>query len=268
VTFLTTEDEADRLPPPSVPFTAIVPAAGLGTRLGHDQPKILFPVLGRPIMATLLELLSRRAERIVLVVSPSGRASIERALAEHFPNAPVVLAEQKEPRGMGDAVAAAEPFVPHAKHPHCVVVWGDQVTLRDKTLDRLQRVHASRKNATLTAATIERDAPYIHFERDAEGRIVKVHEARKAPIPVPRGENDCGLFAFGTARLFEVLREADARAPGQQLDLLPLFPEFERGPGTVGTLRLTDDSETLGVNTQADAKRVEEILLARAAMEK
>ena len=38
-------------------FTAIVPAAGSGTRLGHHQPKVLFPLLGRPILDWLLDLL-------------------------------------------------------------------------------------------------------------------------------------------------------------------------------------------------------------------
>ncbi len=261
------EQEADALNAPDAPsfsFTAIVPAAGLGTRLGYTQPKILYPILGQPILAILLRLLLRRCERVVLVVSKVGRPAIERALAEHFPLAPVTLAEQAQPRGMGDAILAAEPYVPFATYPHCLVVWGDQVTLEEKTLERLQRLHAHRPNAKLTLATIERENPYIHFERCPEGKIIAVHEARRGPLPWARGENDCGLFAFHTHSLFDILRSAP-RSPmgGDELNLLPHFPRFEQGRGSVATLRLTDDTETLGVNTQGDARRVEEILLKR-----
>lgn len=258
-----TEAEVDALPSRSVPFGAIVPAAGKGTRLGHDAPKILFPVHGRPILAWLLDLLVPVTAKIIIVASPSGRAPIEEALARLAAPSTIAIAiaVQPEPRGMADAVLAANGAMDLA---HSLVVWGDQIGLAARTVARIVRLHAAREEATLTLATLLRSSPYIHVERDVDGRIVRVNEARKAPITVPVGENDCGLFAFQTRALFEILeaaRPTEASAP--EFDLLPLFPRFERGPSTVATMRLGDASETLGINTRADSEKMAEILASR-----
>jgi bifunctional N-acetylglucosamine-1-phosphate-uridyltransferase/glucosamine-1-phosphate-acetyltransferase GlmU-like protein len=256
-----TEAEVDALSPRTIPFGAIVPAAGKGTRLGHDAPKILYPVHGRPILAWLLDLLLPVSARTVIVVSPAGRPPIEDELSRLGAPDTVALAVQAAPRGMADAVLAARGAMSIA---HTLVVWGDQVGLSPVTIERVARLHAARAGATLTLATILRSSPYIHVERDPDGRIVRVHEARKAPIPVSVGENDCGLFAFQTRALFEIL---EAAAPGSgdgpEFDLLPLFPRFERGEGTVATMRITDETETLGINTPAEGERIAPILAAR-----
>ena len=68
-------------------WTAIIPAAGRGSRLGFDQPKILFPVAGRPILNWLLDFLLPVSSRVVLVLSPEGRGPVETALKETWKTA-------------------------------------------------------------------------------------------------------------------------------------------------------------------------------------
>src|SRR5512144_2852454 len=66
-------------------WTAIVPAAGRGTRLGYELPKILFPIAGRPMLAWLLDLLAPHCERLVFVLSPEGSTPVETALHQLLP---------------------------------------------------------------------------------------------------------------------------------------------------------------------------------------
>ncbi|HEY4012227.1 MAG TPA: NTP transferase domain-containing protein [Polyangiaceae bacterium] len=247
-------------------WTAVVPAAGLATRLGHDLPKILYPVAGRAILAWLLDLLDLRCARIVLVLSPAGFGVVPPVARGLATRSEIVCVVQESARGMGDAVLRAEAAVATT---NVLVVWGDQVTLRGQTLDRLCALHERRPDATLTLATVLRPEPYIHFGRDDEGRIVRVYQRREEAIPVDVGENDCGVFAFASRPLFERLREADA-APlavgARERNLLPLFPTLETHEGAVATLRLHDVEETLGVNTPEDGIRAAAILMQRGTV--
>ena len=60
-------------------WTAIVPAAGRGSRLGFDKPKILYPVAGRAIVEWLIDFLLPNCARIVFVLSPDGRSRWRRS---------------------------------------------------------------------------------------------------------------------------------------------------------------------------------------------
>jgi bifunctional N-acetylglucosamine-1-phosphate-uridyltransferase/glucosamine-1-phosphate-acetyltransferase GlmU-like protein len=110
--------------------------------------------------------------------------------------------------------------------------------------------------------------PYIHFVRDAAGRILQVQQRREGEISVPVGENDCGMFLFKSARLFEVIGDHMSKsvATGAQtgeFNLLPLLPLFDDGNGSTQTLRIADEDETLGVNTQDEAIAAERVLASR-----
>ena len=80
----------------------IVPAAGRGSRLGSDLPKVLYPVGGRPMLDILLELYEPRVDRVALVVHPSFEQRVEDHCRARGTEALVVL--QPEPTGMLDAI--------------------------------------------------------------------------------------------------------------------------------------------------------------------
>ncbi len=242
-------------------WTAIIPAAGRGSRLGYDRPKILYPIAGRPILSWLLDLVSPHCERVVFVLSPSGVDEVEPEIRRLCP-IEWEIRIQSEPRGMGDAVLQAGPAV---RTENCMVIWGDQVALRSETLERGVAEHESRSGALLTIPTILRKNPYIHFETDAQGRLKSVLEARERPIPHEFGENDCGLFFFDSDTLFAELERArsDGSARGKttgEFNLLPLLPRFDRNPGAVRLLRIVRPEETYGINTIADAELVSSYL--------
>src|SRR5215207_5174786 len=85
-------------------------AAGLGTRMRSDRPKHLHPLLGRPVVGWALEAARPlEPDPLVVVCSPGTREE----LAESLPD-DVELAVQADPRGTGDAVAAAKPALAEA----------------------------------------------------------------------------------------------------------------------------------------------------------
>jgi bifunctional UDP-N-acetylglucosamine pyrophosphorylase / glucosamine-1-phosphate N-acetyltransferase len=246
-------------------WTAIVPAAGRGSRLQSSMPKILYPVLGRPIASWLVELLQPVCQDVVFVLSPDGRPRIEPVLRAL--NNRILIAIQDEPRGMGDAVLQSEMF---AKTRNVLVIWGDQIAFRTRSLLQCIVLHQSRANAILTMPTVIRSNPYINLVRDKNDVIIEVQQARENEIASDVGENDCGIFLFNRDALFRLLHESIGGEvllgkKTKEFNLLQILPLCEQGRGSVMTMRLNDPSETLGINTVDDALLIVECLKSRRA---
>jgi HAD superfamily hydrolase (TIGR01509 family) len=242
-------------------WTAVVPAAGRGSRLGYHLPKILFPVAGRPILDWLLDFLGPNCSRFVFVVSPDGSTNITAELDRRIPGAFDVVI-QEHPTGMGDAVALALPLV---RTPHTAVVWGDQAALRPESVQLCMRLHQGPLNADATFPTVLRNDPYIHFERDAQGRIEGLKQKREGDAMPEQGESDTGFFCFRTSALSRNLAclRSDAESSGAvtgEFNFLPVLPLMSRR-GTVLTPRIMSLEETIGVNDTRDATILERFLL-------
>jgi bifunctional N-acetylglucosamine-1-phosphate-uridyltransferase/glucosamine-1-phosphate-acetyltransferase GlmU-like protein len=108
-----------------------------------------------------------------------------------------------------------------------------------------------------------RDHPYIHFERDAQGRITALLQAREGDAMPARGESDTGFFCFRTPVLIRLLSELrNVRAKGRgtgEFNFLPVIPLAARD-GMILTPRLMSVEETVGVNSSGDAAGLEEFL--------
>src|SRR4051812_39690048 len=145
---------------------ALVAAAGAGTRAGLSYPKTLHPVLGRPILLRLLDLLRPFDPKPVVVVSPDGRAPIEAALRAEGADAELI--EQARPTGMGDAILLFRNASGSAQTEELLVVWGDIPLLEAATLEGLIAAHRAGRN-DFTFATRRVDEAYTIVERDASG---------------------------------------------------------------------------------------------------
>jgi bifunctional UDP-N-acetylglucosamine pyrophosphorylase / glucosamine-1-phosphate N-acetyltransferase len=241
-------------------WTALIPAAGRGSRLGFDQPKILFPLAGATILEWLVDLLQPLCERFVLVLSPSGAAPVEAAASRLLPGR-LAIAQQPEPRGMADAIHCG---LAHVDTTHTLIVWGDQVALRPDSLQFLMRFHQGIAQPAAVCPTLWRDRPYIHFEREASGRLVRILQAREGDQMPERGESDSGVFLFRTETLRQHLPRllASAECIGKQtgeLNFLPIFPMLDQ----LITAPIMTEAESVGLNSPADAAYLEQQLARR-----
>ena len=237
-------------------WTAVIPAAGRGTRLGFSRPKILYPLGGRPVLDWLLDFLVPNCASLVFVLSPEGAAEVTDALEQRIPGRFAVVV-QKTPTGMGDAVALA---LPQVKTRHAAVVWGDQVALRRESVETCMRLHQGPLEPSVTCPTVLRANPYIHFDRDEEGRLVGWKQAREGDAMPGTGESDTGFFCFETAALRRLLDRLRAESGGmgtttREFNLLPVIPLAARRE-VVLTPRVMRLEETVGVNTREDATAV------------
>lgn len=245
-------------------WTAIVPAAGKGSRLGFARPKILYPITGRMIVEWLIDFLLPNCASIVFVLSPDGREPVEQELERLIPGR-YSIAIQETPTGMADAVALGLAGV---STEYVAVVWGDQVALRRSSVEACMRIQQGPEQPDLTLPTVIRRDPYIHFARDQDGRIAKLLQKREGDEMPAEGESDTGFFCFRTARLRRLLDELRRGAGAQgnatgEFNFLPVIPLAARS-GVVVTPHIMTLEETVGVNSAADAAVIEPFLRTKS----
>jgi bifunctional UDP-N-acetylglucosamine pyrophosphorylase/glucosamine-1-phosphate N-acetyltransferase len=245
-------------------WTALIPAAGRGSRLGFDQPKILFPIAGASILEWLIYLLKPVSRRFVFVLSPGGAAPVEAAASRLLPGR-CIIALQPEPRGMADAIRCG---LPQVETKHTLIVWGDQVAVRPASLEFLMRLHQGIAQPAAVCPTLRRSRPYIHFERGESGCLVRILQAREGDSMPEQGESDSGVFLFRTEALRQYLPrlldsdECIGKQTGE-LNFLPIFPMLDVEAGQLITAPIMSEAESVGVNSPADAAYLERHLLTR-----
>jgi len=115
--------------------------------------------------------------------------------------------------------------------------------------------------------TATRRQPYIHFERDASGRIVRLLQLREGDAMPVEGESDLGLFALTRETvdtdLAEYAREASPGGATGERNFLPFVPWLSRRR-TVVTFPCTNPFEAVGINTPAERDEVAAWLRSRA----
>jgi bifunctional UDP-N-acetylglucosamine pyrophosphorylase / glucosamine-1-phosphate N-acetyltransferase len=227
--------------------TVVLLAAGEGTRMRSSLPKVLHPICGRPmILWPLLAARAAGAERVVVVDNPKRR------LEQHLPDH-VEVAIQEQPRGTGDAVAAAA----HAIDPAApvLVINGDMPLITGAAIAGLVAAHG---DAGATIASMELDDPsgYGRVVRDADGAVERVVETKRVGDATEQElairEVNAGLYLFDGGSLLDALARLDADNAQGELYLPGVLPLLANAGRTVQAHPLGDADLALGVNDRVD----------------
>lgn len=239
------------------PRAAVVLAAGKGTRMRSELPKVLHVVAGRPLLAWVIDAARAAGCDPIVVVVGHGAEAVRAS----FAGAGVVWAEQREQKGTGHALAQARGLVPE---PSLVLVLsGDVPLVRAETLEALA---AAASGAWGAMAIADLPAPgslgrVLSGPNGRLGRIVEAVDATPAELEV-RTVN-AGLYALPAPEVFGYLdRLCPDNAKGE-LYLTDALTEAAREG--VALLPLADPDEALGVNTPEDLAHVDRLLSQKIA---
>ncbi|WAS99447.1 sugar phosphate nucleotidyltransferase [Nannocystis punicea] len=244
----------------SPPPIAVVLAAGKGTRMRSDLPKVLHPLAGEPLAVHVLR--SARAAGVagLVVVVGHGAEQVEAALRPVFADLRFVL--QPQQLGTGHAVQCALPAIGDHDGP-VLILSGDVPLLRPDTLAGLVDACAT-SGAGLALATFEPADPhgYGRIVRDDHGRIHAIVEERDADAAT-RAIRECNAGVYcARAELLRSELPSLGRANAQgEIYLTDLVARA--APRGVLTLKVPAD-EVAGVNTPEQLAAVGELLAARA----
>jgi bifunctional UDP-N-acetylglucosamine pyrophosphorylase / glucosamine-1-phosphate N-acetyltransferase len=244
----------------------IIPAAGTGSRLGANVPKVLVEVAGMTMLERLLGLYRASVDHVVLIINPAFDDLVRQHVGRGADANRVSCVPQPQPTGMLDAILLAGAVARRLAPSSVWITWCDQIAVHRRTIERLGERTAVGSHDPMVLPTVMQQPPYIHLERDANGRIIRVLHRREGDAMPATGESDMGLFALSAATYFERLsgyaQEVEiGRATGER-NFLPFIPWVARQRPVI-TFPSEDPEEAIGVNTPEELRAVEAYLQRR-----
>ena len=239
---------------------AVILAAGEGTRMKSELPKVLHPICGRPMVAYALQLVAATGVKQPIVVLGHGADAVK----AHLPKEAKVVLQAKR-LGTGDAVlSAAKPL--QASGGHVLIVYADTPLLRRTTVQRLIETHfKTGATATLLTAHLADPSGYGRIARNEQGQVAGVIEEAEANAAQRAiREINVGPLLIQVAPLLEVLAAIGMSASKKERYLTNVITQLAKRDGVkIQTVRVEEAAEALGINSRADLARAAGIIRQR-----
>ena len=233
---------------------AIVLAAGRGTRMKSDLPKVVNEMGGRPLIQYVLDATFAAGVGKVIVVYGYRREHVSTAVI----NYPVHLAWQAEQKGTGHAVTVAAPLLTGHEGP-VIVLAGDIPLIQSATL-RGMVDHHRRAAAAVTVLTAEFPDPagYGRIVRDAAGRVTGIVEEKDA-TPGIRAirEINSSIYTFDWRFLLPALARLSDDNIQREYYLTDTLQMAVREGRKVEAIKVEDPWEVSGINTVEQLRELE-----------
>ncbi|MGZ7016792.1 MAG: bifunctional UDP-N-acetylglucosamine diphosphorylase/glucosamine-1-phosphate N-acetyltransferase GlmU, partial [Acidimicrobiia bacterium] len=251
------------------PLAAVVLAAGEGTRMRSETPKVLHPLCGRPMLLHVVDaLVALPLERIVIVVG-HGAESVTKTLQDQIASEmPIEFVEQRVQRGTGDAVSVA--LTAFSDDPDLdgdvLVMPGDAPLVRPEILARLAREHRE-ADAAATLLTADLDELTVDFGRvvrDGKGRVDHIVEKSDAtPEELEIVEVNTSIYCFRRGLLAPSLRRLSPENAQGEYYLTDAVSVLRQAGHDVLAVAAEDRTAAMHVNDRAQLAAAEAELRAR-----
>jgi bifunctional UDP-N-acetylglucosamine pyrophosphorylase/glucosamine-1-phosphate N-acetyltransferase len=232
-------------------LTALVLAAGLGTRMKSSRPKVLHEILGRPMSAYLIDTLKGVGVTDIVMVVGYHADRVQEVYKDYG----VRFVVQEPQQGTGHAVQVAWPAVPAGART-VMVLCGDAPLISAESILALNRLH-ERTGAAITIQTIELEdgAHYGRVVRDQAGQVEAVLQSKDAkdrPEILALREINTGAYCFDApflAATLPLLTPSPVTGEIYITDLIQMAREQGR---VVAPLVDPDRENLLGINSRAE----------------
>ena len=235
---------------------AVILAAGQGTRMKSARPKVLHPLVGRPMLLHIVEAVRAATGAPPVVVLGPDQPAVHEAVQGA---ARVVI--QPEPRGTGDALRSLPPEL--RDEGPVVVIYGDLPLVRTETILGLLRAQEATGAGCVLLTIVSDDGHGLgRVVRGSDGRVERIVEERDLPglgVPVP-DECNAGVYVFSGRHLWPALeRLSSDNAQGEYYltDVVALLAP------AVEAVIVTDPAEAMGVNNRLQLAAAEAALRRR-----
>src|SRR6266540_353427 len=244
--------------------SALILAAGEGTRMRSSRPKPLHLLCGRAMLLYVLDALKDvTVERAVIVVG-HGAERVTKKMQEDGPDILIDFIEQHVQRGTGDAVSVGLTSFPEddLDDGDVLVLPGDTPLLRPSTIAALVREHRlSEAACTVLTAVVDDATGYGRVVRGKDGRVARiVEEADAAPDEREIREINTSIYCFRRSVLAPALRRVSPENAQGEYYLTDVVEVLYEAGYPVLSVVAGDPDETQGVNDR------HQLALAEAAL--
>jgi bifunctional UDP-N-acetylglucosamine pyrophosphorylase/glucosamine-1-phosphate N-acetyltransferase len=247
-------------------LSAVVLAAGEGSRMHSERPKPLHRLCGKPMLTYVLESLADvQVDRAVIVVGHKGDW-VTKKMQEHAHHVQVEFVEQRVQRGTGDATLVGLVGLPDEDDDGDVLVLiGDAPLLRAATIARLVEHHRdSGAAATVLTAMMDDPTGYGRVLRGKEDRVVRIVEQRDATDEeLEVQEVNTSIYCFRRSLLAPALRRVEPDNSQGEYYLTDVVEVLASAGHPVEAVVAHDASETQGINDRLQLAAAEAELRRR-----
>lgn len=251
-------------------LSAIVLAAGAGTRMMSARPKPLHLLAGRAMLQYVLDsLVTCEVERVVVVVG-HGAERVTKKLQASDSELHLTFVEQHVQRGTGDAAsvgltALPDDDGPESDHHDVLVLPGDMPLLQPATIAALVEAHRTADAAcTVLTALVAEPGAYGRVVRAPDGRVVRIVErvdctAEEAAID----EINTAVYCFRRSVLAPALRRINPDNVQGELYLTDVVAVLRDAGYAVGAVQVPDPADAEGINDRLQLAAAEAELRRR-----
>ncbi|KYZ76311.1 bifunctional N-acetylglucosamine-1-phosphate uridyltransferase/glucosamine-1-phosphate acetyltransferase [Anaerosporomusa subterranea] len=244
-------------------FTALILAAGKGTRMKSELPKVLHKVSSKPMLLRVLDAAEQAGATASVAVVGFGADQVQKTLG-----ARAQTAIQAEQLGTGHAVMQAESLLQGCTGT-IMVLCGDTPLLRAATLQKLLQTHRqAQAQATVLTAIMPNPAGYGRVIRDRSGKVVKIVEQKDASVEEAAvNEINTGIYCFEKSSLFATLALITADNAQGEYYLTDVIGILTAQNQAVAAVAADEHQETMGINSRAQLAQAEAIVRNRKLTE-
>ena len=234
----------------------IILAAGKGTRMNSDLPKVLHKLQGKTLIDYVIdesELL--KPKEIILVVGYKK----ERVIKHTESRINLKYAIQEEQLGTGHAVLQTKELLKNKKG-HILILYGDVPNIKASTLLPIVDNHII-NNCDLTLITAEIDDPtgYGRIIRDKKGNLLKIIEEKDCNNNEKKiKEWNPGIYIFKTEEVFKILDNIKTNNASKEYYLTDAIGLAQQSNMQIKAIKIANSGEVIGINTADQLKELED----------
>ncbi|UMZ75269.1 bifunctional UDP-N-acetylglucosamine diphosphorylase/glucosamine-1-phosphate N-acetyltransferase GlmU [Natranaerofaba carboxydovora] len=242
---------------------AIILAAGKGTRMKSNTPKVLHSLCNKPMLWHVIKSINPLSREQVVVVGHQAE-KVKEFLNKKFDETKVMTALQEEQLGTGHAVLKAKEAISDVVKD-VLIVMGDTPLLLTEELKNLLNFHRDSMNAcTVLTAKLDNPSGYGRIVRNSNGEINEIIEDKEASKEIKEvKEINTGIYCFRKDMLFSMLEKLSPSEVTGEYYLTDLIKLLNSEKEKVGAKELNDFSSVLGINDRKDLVEAQKILQKR-----
>lgn len=239
--------------------SAIILAAGKGTRMKSDLAKVLHSLCGKPMLTYSVNVARAvGAEKIAVIIGHQADA-----VREAFKDQELILIEQREQLGTGHAVLQARDTFCNYQGT-IIILCGDVPLLLPSKVKDLLEYHIS-ENSDVTVLTTILDDPYGYgrvIKSSSQGEVLRIVEEKDAlPDEKKINEINTGIYCVDSGFLFDAVKEIGDENVQKEYYLTDIVDIARKKGLKVRSFITANSIEVMGINTPEDLQRASEYLM-------
>lgn len=235
--------------------SAIILAAGKGTRMKSDLPKVLHPVCGKPMVLHIIDKLKNVGVQNIIVVVGHKAEMVKETIGDS-----VEYAIQQEQKGTGHAVMQAAPLL--NKNGNTMIITGDTPLIEERTiLSFLEKHILAESKGTVLTTKFDKPTGYGRIIRNNDDDVIGIVEEKDADQDQKMiREVNTGIFCFENSSLIEGLPLLTTKNAQNEYYLTDMVSIINQRNEKFGSYMILNNEQVMGINDQEQLAQAEYIM--------